>query len=60
MALSIRLSIYVTFKSLKDLTDFKQLTSDEKNYLFKYNMLVYSKLSKFLNKKEKKWLADFI
>ena len=44
----------------KDLTDFKQLTSDEKNYLFKYNMLVYSKLSKFLNKKEKKWLADFI
>ena len=44
----------------KELIDFKQLTSDEKNYLFKYNMLVYSKLSKFLNKKERKWLADFI
>ncbi len=44
----------------KELIDFKQLTNDEKNYLFKYNMLIYSKLSKFLNKKERKWLADFI
>ena len=44
----------------KDLIDFKQLTSDEKNYLFKYNLNVYTKLSKYLTKKEKLWLASFI
>ena len=44
----------------KDLIDFNQLTLDEKNYLFKYNILVYTKLSHFLNKFEKKWLASFI
>ncbi len=43
-----------------DLIDFDQLTDSEKNYLFKYNMLVYSKISPFLKKKEKKWLASFI
>ena len=32
----------------------------EKEYIFKYHFEVYSKLSPFLNKKEKKWLANFI
>ena len=44
----------------KDLINFKLLNSTEKNYLFKYHMDVYSKISKFLNFKEKKWLASFI
>ena len=43
-----------------DLIDFKQLTLDEKNYLFKYHIKVYSKLSPFLNRNEKKWLASLI
>ena len=43
-----------------DLIDFKQLTLVEKNYLFKYHMLIYSKISSFLNKNEKKWLASLI
>ena len=43
-----------------DLIDFKQLNMNEKNYLFKYNIFIYSKLSPFLNKNEKKWLANFI
>jgi Xaa-Pro aminopeptidase len=43
-----------------DLIDFGQLTLHEKNYLFKYHLIVYSKLSPFLNKNEKKWLASFI
>ena len=44
----------------KDLIDFNQLNSKEKKYLFKYHLDVYSKLSEYLNKKEKKWLASFI
>ena len=43
-----------------DLIDFKQLSKNEKKYLFQYNMLVYSKLSPFLKSKEKKWLATYI
>ena len=43
-----------------DLIDFKQLNMNEKNYLFKYNIFIYSKLSPFLSKNEKKWLASFI
>jgi Xaa-Pro aminopeptidase len=43
-----------------DLIDFSQLSRDEKKYLFKYNLQVYSKLSPLLNKNEKKWLASFI
>ena len=43
-----------------DLINFEQLTKKEKNYLFKYNMLVYSKLNPYLNSNEKKWLASFI
>ena len=44
----------------KDLIDFKLLTNKEKNYLFRYNLNNYSKLSKYLNFDEKKWLASFI
>ncbi|WP_145597086.1 aminopeptidase P family protein [Candidatus Pelagibacter sp. FZCC0015] len=44
----------------KDLINFDLLTISEKNYLFKYHLEVYSKISKFLNTKEKKWLASFI
>jgi len=44
----------------KDLIDFEQLTFEEKNYLFRYHLEVYVKLSKYLNKREKKWLASFI
>ena len=44
----------------KDLINFNLLTNFEKNYLFKYHLNVYSKISKYLNSKEKKWLASFI
>ena len=43
-----------------DLINFELLTKSEKNYLFKYHLYVYSKISKFLNFKEKKWLAELI
>ena len=43
-----------------DLIDFSLLTSVEKNYLFKYHLEVYSKISPFLNKNEKSWLASLI
>ncbi len=44
----------------KDLINFNLLNSFEKNYLFKYHLDVYSKISKYLNVHEKKWLASFI
>ena len=44
----------------KDLIDHSQLTKDEKDYLFKYNLEVYSKLYNYLNINEKRWLASFI
>ena len=44
----------------KDLINFNLLTKFEKNYLFKYHLNVYSKISNFLNIKERKWLASFI
>ncbi|MBD1145236.1 M24 family metallopeptidase, partial [Pelagibacterales bacterium SAG-MED37] len=44
----------------KDLIDHNQLTKDEKDYLFKYNLEVYSKLYNYLSIYEKKWLASFI
>ena len=43
-----------------DLINFDLLTVDEKNYLFKYHLEVYSRISKYLNQKEKNWLASFI
>ncbi|MFL2894469.1 MAG: M24 family metallopeptidase [Candidatus Pelagibacter sp.] len=44
----------------KDLINFKLLTRVEKDYLFNYHLNVYSKISKFLNFSEKKWLASLI
>ncbi len=44
----------------KDLINFNLLTIDERNYLFKYHLEVYSKISKYLNQNEKNWLASFI
>jgi Xaa-Pro aminopeptidase len=44
----------------KDLINYNLLNLSEKNYLFNYHLKVYSNISKFLNIKEKKWLASFI
>ena len=44
----------------KDLINYDLLNQMEKDYLFQYHLEVYSKLSGFLNKNEKKWLASFI
>ncbi len=44
----------------KDLINHRLLTSFEKNYLFRYHLNVYFKISKYLNVQEKKWLASFI
>ncbi len=44
----------------KSLINFKLLTSLEKDYLFKYHLDVYSKISRYLNFKERNWLASFI
>jgi Xaa-Pro aminopeptidase len=44
----------------KDLINFNLLTKLEQNYLFKYHLNVYSKLSKYLSSNERKWLATYI
>ena len=44
----------------KELINYNLLTELEKNYLFKYHLNVYVKISNFLNVKERKWLASFI
>ena len=44
----------------EDLINYKMLDNNEKNYLFSYHLNIYSKLSKYLNKNEKRWLASFI
>ena len=44
----------------KDLINYSLLDEKEKNYLFNYHLNIYVNLSKYLNKKEKKWLASFI
>ncbi len=44
----------------KDLINFDILTISEKNYLFKYHLEVYSKISSYLKKDERKWLASLI
>ena len=44
----------------KDLINFDLLTIDEKNYMFKYHLEVYSRISKYLNPNERRWLATFI
>ena len=44
----------------KDLINYKLLNESESNYLFKYNLEIYSKYSRFLNQKERQWLASLI
>ena len=44
----------------KELINYKLLTNFEKDYLFKYHLNIYSKISSYLNLKERKWLASFI
>ncbi len=44
----------------KDLINYALLNKIEKNYLFKYHLNIYAEFSKYLNIKEKKWLASFI
>jgi Xaa-Pro aminopeptidase len=44
----------------KELINYNLLTKLEKNYLFKYHLDVYSKLSKYLSLNERKWLATHI
>ena len=43
-----------------DLINFNMLNNLEKKYLFSYHMSIYTKISKFLNFKEKKWLLSLI
>ena len=43
-----------------DLVNFNLLNKVEKNYLFKYHLEVYSKISKFLDSNERKWLLNLI
>ena len=43
-----------------NLVDYKQLTFFERDYLFKYHLEIYNKISAFLSNDEKKWLASFI
>jgi Xaa-Pro aminopeptidase len=44
----------------KELINYELLNSFEKDYLFRYHVNVYSKISKYLNLNERKWLASFI
>ena len=44
----------------KDLINYNLLSKLEKNYLFKYHLDVYSKLSEYLSINERKWLASYI
>ena len=44
----------------KELVNYKNLVKKEKDYLFNYHLNVYLKLSPFLKKDEKKWLASLI
>ena len=43
-----------------DMVDFSMLTIKERNYLFDYHLETYAKISKYLNKKEKKWMLKLI
>ena len=44
----------------KDLINFNLLDKNEKDYLFKYHLNIYTQYSKFLNLKERQWLASLI
>ena len=44
----------------KDLINEKLLSLREKNYLFNYNLEIYGKISKYLNRDEKNWLIKSV
>ena len=44
----------------KDLINYKLLNQSEKDYLFRYHLGVYSKISGYLTLQERKWLASYI
>ena len=51
----------LTFAPLeKDLIEEKLLTKMERDYVFNYHLETYSKISPFLEKKERKWIASLI
>ena len=51
----------LTFAPLeKDLIEEKLLTKLERDYVFNYHLETYSKISPFLEKKERKWIASLI
>ena len=43
-----------------DLINTKLLSRNEKKYLFEYHLEIYSKISKYLNESERKWLIGLI
>ena len=43
-----------------DLINFGMLDASEKKYLFNYHKDIYTKISKFLNYNERKWLSSLI
>ena len=43
-----------------DLINYKMLNSNEKKYLYKYHLEIYLKISKYLNRGERKWLLDLL
>ncbi len=44
----------------KDLINYDLLDKNEKDYLFRYHLKIYETYSKFLNLKERQWLATLI
>ncbi len=56
----------IKFKNLtlapldRNLIENKLLTKKEKDYISEYHKAIYSKISKYLNKKEKKWMLSLI
>ena len=51
----------LTFAPLeKDLIEENLLTKNEKNYILNYHLETYSKISPFLNNKERRWLVKLI
>ena len=43
-----------------DMINFNMLTKREREYLFNYHLEVYSKLSKYITRAEKKWMISLI
>jgi len=43
-----------------DLINYKMLNLNEKKYLYKYHLEIYSKISKYLNRGERKWLLNLL